>query len=265
MARMFAARIVDASVGVLGFPPDRIGLASVARLFGEVLPATVLVPDALLDQAQQVSRAWVRWRIDAEDLPRAARRRLRRAALAILAAFPKLWRDRRLNPTVPYLADTPAAHSDGPTLQEILNRRGFAVPLSGQRGDGMVDLPEPANGLPAGQTHVDDLDAADPTHRHLITAIGQAAHGMHTRRIPAYAVVVEQLWNDRPAAVWQAAKRLSASGLPRQQVLDRLVGAWQRHGPDTDTPDAVPESGTGLTDGYTAALRALGTGTRRMT
>jgi hypothetical protein len=259
MARMFAARIADASVNVLGFPPDRIGLATVARLFGEALPATMAIPDSLLDQAQQVAHAWVRWRTDAQDLPRAAHRELRRAAHAVLTAFPKLCRDRRFNPAAPYLADTPAVRADGPALQEILHRRGFAVPLPGQRGDGMIDLPEPANGLPAGQTHVDDLDAADPVHRHLITAIGQAAHGTHTRRIPVYAAVVEQLWNDRPATAWQAARRLSATGLPRQQVLDRLAGAWQRHGLDTDTPDGlVPTPDTGFTEGYTAALHALG-------
>jgi hypothetical protein len=256
-ARMFAARIADASVDVLAFPPDRIGLASLARLFGEVLPATMVIPQSLQDQTQQVARAWVRWRTDAQDLPSAARRELRRAAHAVLTVFPQLCRDRRLNPTVPYLADTPAARTDGPALQEILHRRGFAVPLPGRRGDGLIDPPEPANGLPAGQTNVDDLDAADPTHRHLITAIGQAAHGTHTRRIPAHAAVVEQLWNDQPATVWQTARRLSAAGLPRQQVLDRLAGAWQRHSPDTDD-GGVPKSGTGFTDRYTAALHALG-------
>jgi hypothetical protein len=258
-ARMFAARIVDASVDVLGFPPDRIGQASVARLFGEVLPATVIVPPSLLEQAQQVAHAWVRWRADAQDLPRAAHRQLRRATHAVLTAFPALCRDRRLNPTVPYLTDTPATHADGPTMQEILHRRRFAVPLPGQRGDGMIDLPEPANGLPTGRHHVDDLDAADPTHRHLITAIGQAAHGTHTRRIPAYAAVVEQLWNNQPATTWQTAKRLSAAGLPRQQILDRLANAWQRHGPATDTPDGdLSDADAGITDGYTTALLALG-------
>jgi hypothetical protein len=257
---------VDASVDVLGFPPDRIGLASLARLFGEVLPATMVIPRSLLEQVQQVARAWVRWRTGARDLPSAARRELRRAAPAVLAAFPARCLDRRLNPTVPYLAGTPAARADGPALQEILDRRGFAVPLPGQRGDGVTDLPEPANGLPAGQTHVDALDAADPAHRNMITAIGQAVHGTHARRIPAYAAVVGQLWNDRPAAVWQAARRLSAAGLPRQQVLDRLALAWQRHGPDTHPPEGdVPEAGAGFTAGYTAALQALGTATTENT
>lgn len=260
MARMFAERIVDASVTVLGFPPDRMGLACVARLFGEVLPASLVIPRSLVDQAQQVAHTWVRWRTDVQDLPRAAQRQLRRTSLAVLAAFPKLCCDGRLNPTVPYLADTPASSADGPTLQEILRRRAFAVPFPGQRGDGMIDLPEPANGLPAGPTHVDDLDAADPRHRHLITAIGQASEGTNTRRIPAYAAVVEQLWNDLPATVWQAARRLSAAGLPRRRILDRLAGAWQRHGPRTDDPDGDgPESGAGHADNYTAALQALGT------
>src|SRR5207237_5607448 len=34
--RMFAERVVDASVEVLGFPPDRIGPVAAVRLFGEV-------------------------------------------------------------------------------------------------------------------------------------------------------------------------------------------------------------------------------------
>ena len=200
-ARMFAARIVDKSIDVLGFPPDRIGPVSVTRLFGEALPATILIPESLLDQAQQVAHAWVRWRTDAQNLPRPAHRQLRRAAQAALTAFPQLCRDRRLNPTIPYVADTPAQRTDGPALTDILHRRGFAVPLPGQRGDGVVDLPKPANGLPAGPTHVDALDAGDPTHRHLITAIGQAAHGTHVQSIPVYAEVVEQLWNDQPTTV----------------------------------------------------------------
>jgi hypothetical protein len=256
-ARMFAARVVEKSIDVLGFPPDRIGPVSVTRLFGEVLPATIMIPESLLDQAQRVAHAWVRWRTDAQDLPRAAHRQVRRAAQAALNAFPQGCRDRRLNPTVPYVADSPAERTDGPALTKILHRRGFAVPFPGQRGDGVVDLPKPANGLPAGPTHVDALDAAEPTHRHLITAIGQAAHGTHMQHIPVYAEVVEQLWNDQPATVWRTAQHLSAAGLPRQQVLDRLAETWKRHRPDTiDAPAVGP--GTDRTETYAAALHTLG-------
>jgi hypothetical protein len=260
LAGMFAERIVDASVTALGFPPDRIGLASVARLFGEVLPATVMIPHSRLDLAQAVASAWVRWRANAQDLPRAAHRQLRRAADAVLAVFPKLCCDRRFNPTAPYFADAPAAAVHGPTMQQILHRRTFAVPLPGSRGDGVVDLPEPANGLPAGHTHVDDLDAADPAHRQLINAISQAANGATAHRIFAYTAVVEQLWTDQPPEVWQAAQRLSAAGLPRQRVLEQLASAWQRHDrPTGDEP--TPQPTLQPTDGYTIALQALGTST----
>jgi hypothetical protein len=235
---MFAARIVDKSLDGLGFPPDRIGPASVVRLFGEVLPATIMVPESLLAQAQQVARDWVRWRTDTLDPPRGARKNLRRVSQEVLTAFPRLCRDRRLNPAAPYVADTPAEQTDGPTLQQILDRRSFAVPLPGRRGDGVVDLRQPANGVPARTIHVDDLDASDPTHRHLITALGQAARGTHTRRIPAYAGVVEQLWHDQPAEVWRTACRLTAAGLSRQQVLDRLADTWQRHTPHGPVSDA---------------------------
>lgn len=223
LAREVATRIVDASVDTLGFPPDRIGPNSVGRLLGEVLPSAVAIPQSLLTQALEVVRAWMRWRTDAQDLPRAARRELRRISLAALAEFPDLCRDRRLNPAVSYLADVPAL--DGPATAEVLRRRSFAVPLPGQRGDGVVELPEPANGLPAGRTHVDGLDASDPAHRQLITAIGQTTRGAANSRVGAAIAVVEQLWNDQPPTVWQAAQRLSATGLPRHQVLDRLAEA----------------------------------------
>jgi hypothetical protein len=255
-ARMFAARVVDSSIDVLGFPPDRIGPVSLTRLFSEVLPATIMIPESLLDQVQRVAHAWVRWRGDSPDLPRAARRQLRRAARAALTVFPKLCRDRRINPTIPYVCDTPAQRTDGPALAEILHRRRFAVPLPGQRVDGVVDLPRPANGLPAGPTHINDLDAGDPTHRHLITAVEQAAHGIPVQRFPVYAEVVEQLWHDEPTTVWHTAEHLSATGLPRQQVLTRLAETWKRHRPDTIDGPAV-DPATGHTETYIAALHTL--------
>ncbi|MBM0235880.1 hypothetical protein JNW88_00055 [Micromonospora sp. ATA32] len=264
LARMFVARIIDASVDVLGTRPDRIGPAVVARLFGEVLPATLITPPALLEQAQQVAYAWVRWLADSRDLPRAARRQVRKATAAVLTAFPVLCGDRLFNPLAPYIADVSGAHADGPTLQEIVSRRAFAVPLPGHRGDGMIELPEPANGLPPGRTHVDGLDAADPSHRDVITAIEQSAHGTDTRRMPAYAAVVEQLWHDQPPAAWQTVRRLQAARLPRQQIIDRLARAWQRYGSDASA-GPIPGSVTdpGFTESYIGELDALGVATQR--
>jgi len=243
IAPMVAARIIDACVDVLGTRPDRIGPAVAVRLFGEVLPATLIIPPIQLDQAVRVCQTWARWLTDAQELPRAARRQVLKTSAAALTAFSTRCIDRRFSPLAPYVADLSAAESDGPTMQEIVSRRGFAVPLPGQRGEGVIELPEPANGLPAGQTHVDDLDPTDAQHRDVITAIGQTAHGTDARRMPAYGAVVEQLWHNQPAETWQAARRLQAAGLPRQQILNRLTQTWQRHNSD---------------DGYVEALDALG-------
>jgi hypothetical protein len=102
------------------------------------------------------------------------------------------------------------------------------------------------------------LDAADPRHRGLITAIGQSAHGTHQGRIGAYVDVVDQIWNDEPPATWQAAQRLASNGLPRQRILQRLTYVWLRYGPNTadGTVDGTVDGS--VNTGYIDALNALG-------
>jgi len=258
LALMFVARIIDTCVDVLGTAPDRIGPAVVARLFGEVLPVTLITPPVQVDQAVRVGHTWVRWLTDMKELPRAARKQVLKTSTAALTAFSKLSIDRRFNPLAPYVADLSAADTDGPTMQQIVSRRGFAVPLPGRRGGGLIELPAPANGLPAGQTHVDALDPADAHHRDVITAIGQSARGTDARRMPAYTAVVEQLWHDQPPELWQAVRRLQAAGLPRQQILDRLAQAWQHHGSDASPGQAPGSTDAGSTDSYVTALQTLG-------
>jgi hypothetical protein len=51
-----------------------------------------------------------------------------------------------------------------------------------RQGDGLVELRAAAIGLPAGGTHVDDLDAARAEHRQLITAIEVSQHGVSVAR-----------------------------------------------------------------------------------
>jgi hypothetical protein len=63
--------------------------------------------------------------------------------------------------------------------------------------------------------------------------------------MPACVTVVEQLWADEPAQGWLAAGRLSATGVPRQQVIRRLAEVWQHR--DAADPAA-----------YAAALESVG-------
>lgn len=74
---MFVERAVDASAEVLGFLPDRIGPITATRLFGEVLPRTLIAPKVVLRSARKVAEAWIAWVAASGELSWRARLRLR--------------------------------------------------------------------------------------------------------------------------------------------------------------------------------------------
>ncbi len=243
--RMFAERVVDASIEVLGFPPDRIGPVTVARLFGQVLPRTLIAPEVVLRGARKVAKAWVAWVGASGDLSWRARLRLRRRMFLVQVLFERMSCDRRINPHFPYVADLPACRAGGDDIQATLDRRWFAIPAPGRRGGIRIERDDPERRGSAAVTDVDDFDAADPSHRKAFTMLDQAVHGADRDVLPACVTVVEQLWADGPVQVWQAAQRLSEAGVPRQRVIRRLAALWQRCDPE----DLA---------GYIAVLESLG-------
>jgi len=243
--RMFAERVVDASIEVLGLPPDRIGPVTVARLFGEVLPRTLIAPEVVLRSARKVAKAWVSWVGASGDLSWRARLRLRRRMFLVQVVFERASRDRRVNPHFPYVADLPANRAGGEEIQATLDRRWFAVPEPGRRGGIRIERDNPERRRSSTMIDVDDYDAADPLHRKAFTMLDQAVHGADQDVLPACVTVVDQLWADEPVQVWQAAGRLSATGVPRQQAIRRLAELWQR----CDAADPA---------GYVAALESIG-------
>jgi hypothetical protein len=258
---MLAARIVDASVDVLGSSPDRIGPTVVARLFGEVLPRTLGVPDVALREAERVAQQWIEWRAESRELPKKARRNLQETARTALETFSRVCRNPKTSPHFPYVSDLSLEQARGAEIQKVVDRRAFAVPFSGHRGNFGVQLATPIGDLPAGEVHVDELDAGNPVHRALIVIADRPTHGADQMRIDAQTGVIEQLWDDDPPEVWQAAQRLTATGMSRERVLQRLVAVWQRLAPDppggrTGARGADPDPDS--LDGYVAALRSLG-------
>jgi len=255
---MLAARVVDLSLDVLDWPPDRVGPLTVSRLVREVIPRSLLAPEPVLMDLERVVHEWLTWRLEALELRRWERGRLQLGIQAATRALPGRCRDRSIQPQYPYVADLPRDQAGGRDLFAVLARRCFAVPLPGGRGDGLVQLNKRSNGLPARSTHVDDLDAARDTHRLLITAIEQSAHGTRRDEFPARVGVVQQLWDDDPGQVWAAARRLTAAGLPRHRVIETLARLWQRHSP---ADPAALESGRvppgPERDSYLTALIAL--------
>jgi hypothetical protein len=168
-------------------------------------------------------------------------------------------RDASFSPHRPYVAGLSREAAGGRELSAMLERRRFAVPLPWGRGDGLAELDRSVHGVRAGRTHVDDLDAARGPHRELITAISQACLGTRPQDFPAYVGVVEQLWDDTPPEVWQAAQRLTGSGLAREDVLEQLARVWRARGPkDPDALQTGRVDDESLLAAYTAALSRLG-------
>jgi hypothetical protein len=163
----------------------------------------------------------------------------------VQVVFERSSRDRRVNPHFPYVADLPVCQAGGEDIQATLDRRWFAVLEPGCRGRIRFERDDPGRRGSPTVVDIDEYDAADPSHRKAVTMLDQAVHGVDQDLLPACVRVVEQLWTDEPAQVWQAAGRLSAAGVPRQQVIRRLAALWQRCDP-TDLA------------GYVAALESVG-------
>lgn len=213
----------------------------------EVIPRRMPVPPAALGDLERLVLAWFTWLTDRQQVPARYRGRLRLAVQQAGESFRRHCTDPGVNPALAYVADLPAQPFVADQVSQALARRTFAIPPPGARGDGEVELASPANGLPAGRTHVDQLDAARPAHRRLIAGIEQSSHGGAATDTRAWSEVAEQLWDDDPPQVWRAARRLLDGGYPRAAVVERLAGTRRRH----------PAGGT-HDPGYLRALADLG-------
>jgi hypothetical protein len=241
-ADQLAARIVDLSVDYLGCSPDRTGPVTVERLILDILPGYLTMPDSMIDEVVLVVKEWLAWRLNLLDAPTRARVELLAVNDRVVKVLPTLLRDHLVHREYPYVADLPRDCASG-EIQVVLERRSFAVPRPGRRGDGEIQLDSPSNGLPAGVTDVDDLNAAVPEHRGLITLVWLEANNAASPDLFASrAKIIEQIWDDEPQQVWITAQQLSASGLSRLKVIDRLAAVWRRRlSSDGESPSAAAD------------------------
>jgi hypothetical protein len=244
-AEAVADRLVDLSLDVLQWPPDRLGPAAVERLVLDVAVSSLTAPDPVLDDVALVLREWMSWRMEHQGLPGPARDRLRKSIQRAVEVLPRVMRDRSVNEYYPYVADLTRDQAGGAQMSQVVERRCFAVPLPRHRGTAAVQLTVPATGLPARRsTPVAELDAANAGHRAALAGtwpvVGadntDGAHGTDdaddVRLRAARAGVVEQLWSGSPEEVWAVARALTEAGRPRLEIVDALAAAWRRHGPD---------------------------------
>lgn len=220
VSRMVPSVFAANCVMSLGCDPTLIGPVVLERLLLGVLPRTMLAPDRFGEAVPPAIEAWTEWLAERNELPASSRRRLMSSTRRTLLRFARIWFGPDAYPMRRYVDDLSDSEAvDGALIREVVERRRFAVPMTGE------------------------LDAASEGDRALIAALEVSARGLLHQRIPSYVAVTRQLWDNDPPAVWDAARRMRGTGRPRDAVLDRLTRAWETAGADDDR--------------YAAALRSL--------
>jgi hypothetical protein len=240
VVRKMPMMLITTCVSALGCDPLLIGPRLLERILLHVFPRTLTGPDRFGNEVPPFMRAWTSWLADRRGMPGRQRTWLMFRLEFLLNRFPVVWADRSANPLRRYVQDlSDEVASDGEAMFKILERRTFAVPRPGSRGDGVVEAR--GNGR---ERNVDELDAADETDRTLITLLGVSERGLPQHRFASHTAVTRQLWADDPPEVWAAAQRMLAAGQSREAVLDRLAKTWD-------------DSAAGQAGRYNAALARL--------
>jgi hypothetical protein len=115
-------------------------------------------------------------------------------------------------------------------LPDVLERRMFAVPAVGTRiGDEEFPFLDPSDPDDRGML----IEGEHPEYHEALAEPGSESDtvdGVSPRlHITVHEIVANQLWDDDPPEVWQAAKRLSATGMDRHDVLHAIGDVLARH------------------------------------
>jgi hypothetical protein len=210
-ARFWAQVLTGYSSRVPGEPPAQVGPTRLSAILLVHVPSTFTLSAGLRDGLAQAVTAWVRWAAGYQGLDKAAAEHLTERVPQVLADFQAAYDDPFSVVEREYVRDLAAGDTDVAWLADQRARREFAVPLPDER-----------------EADVAAIDVTDPDGRAAVTTaeFSQCApEGAEGERFVAAARrVVEEIWNDDPAQTWQEAKRLTATGLDRHDVVHALAG-----------------------------------------
>jgi hypothetical protein len=148
----------------------------------------------------------------------------------------------------------PSVLADSAARRQLLARRRFTVPtiVTSIDGDEEVELD------PAHEDHRELLILAehpeyqavlaDPMSDELIEGVNPRLH------VVLHQVIANQLWDDTPPEVWQAARRLLAQGHDRHAILHALAHELSHEIYTALTGQPAPDPDM---TAYRARLRAL--------
>lgn len=237
--RAVVLRIIEFGVAHDPRRPLRVGPDKLVSFVDAVDDGEIELTDEQDEAVADVLPVWARWGASRDGLSEDA-------VEALLEAVEERLYERTMDgESSVYLADV--EDLDDADLPDLLARRQFAVPsVYTEIGDEEIEL-----------------DPSDPEQRRLLV-IGEHPEFQDSlgeedsdedafRVITAHATVVDQLWDNEPPEVWQAAQRLADQGLQRHEVLDTLAAVleeWLEPGDGEDLEFDV--------DDYLSAVDDLG-------
>jgi Domain of unknown function (DUF1841) len=219
--------------------PLRVGPGLIDQFLDETLNDGPEITDDEFEALPATVRAWAEWAGRRAELPAAAMAELREAVDDMASSI------GRPGDAVPMASDVADAYLAGLDLDDVrpedlpdlLERRMFAAPTVGTRiGDEEFPFLDPSDPDDRGML----IEGEHPEyHEALADGGSDTVDGVNPRlHITVHEIVANQLWADEPPEVWQAAKRLSATGMDRHDVLHAIgeVLAEHLHGALTGQP-----------------------------
>lgn len=212
--RFYARLLVDYGCETEPGSPLRVGPEKLARFLEALLDGEFEVDEAYEDALEPALLGWVTWAADRAGLPEAARVALLESATEFLEEFAQ-----EEDSALDVYFDGTEGIADPAELAEALERRMFAVPsVYTEIGDEELEL-EPTD---AEQRRLLVIGEHPEYHEALAE---ETFDGEPRMRLALKTTIVDQLWDDEPAEVWQAVRRLSENDLDRDEIFDRLIDA----------------------------------------
>jgi len=226
-ARAIGGLLLEHGVRTDPANPLRVGPEKLARFLEGLLGEEYELDADHEEAVEPVVLAWVQWTAERAGLTETAIAALDEAVADYLSEYA----DEDDSPLERYFGDVGDL---SPTeLADALERRMFAVPsLTTEIEDEEVDL-----------------DPTDPDQRRALV-IAEADEDEDEQRLVLRATIVDQLWDDEPADVWQVVQRLQEGELDRDEIFERLIDALESSLLDSESLEYDA-------DGYLEALAEL--------
>jgi Domain of unknown function (DUF1841) len=229
-ARGCAEQLVEFGNAVDPARPLRVGPGLIDHFLDQTLNDDPEITDDEVEALPATVRAWAEWAGRRAELPAAAMAELREAVDDMVCSI------GRPGDAVPMASDVADAYLAGLDLDDVrpedlpdlLERRMFAAPTVGTRiGDEEFPFLDPSDPDDRGML----IEGEHPEfHEALADPGSETAEGVNPRlHILVHEIVANQLWDDEPPEVWRAAKRLSATGMDRHDVLHAIGEVLVEH------------------------------------